>query len=104
MRKSIAGAALAAAIVASPALANHPGLNGQAFPTRGACEAAMAQLVEHDKDFLTDTFPNLFSSKGVAASFLTRAFTCDQNPGDGNWYVTDRRLEVMGSEWFQRRN
>lgn len=43
------------------------------------------------------------STTGELRSFLNRAFTCELNEGDGQWYIKDHRLEVLGSEWFQRR-
>jgi hypothetical protein len=40
---------------------------------------------------------------GVARSFMTRAFSCEQDAEVGNWYLTDHRLEVINSDWFDRR-
>ncbi len=102
MHKIIVLGSLAAVLAATPAFASHPTNLDTPHPTRGACEAASARLAVNDKDFLTRTFPQLFSSTGEAASFLTRAFSC-QKAEDGNWYITDHRLEVLGSDWFQRR-
>jgi hypothetical protein len=73
-----------------------------AYATRGACEAASAEMSNSDRYWLADTFPNVFSSDGEVMSFLARAWTCDRN--DGQYYITDHRAEVLGSEWFQRRN
>lgn len=102
MRKILALGALALTVTATPALASHPGNLDEPHPTRGACEAASARLAVNDKDFLTNRFPELFSSTGEAASFLTRAFSCEKAE-DGNWYITDHRLEVLASDWFLRR-
>jgi hypothetical protein len=74
------------------------------FPTRGACESASAAMSNAEKAFLLEAFPGLFDTTGDAASFLTKAWTCDQNPSDGQWYITDHIDEVLGSQWFQNRN
>ena len=74
-----------------------------AYSTRGACEAASAGMSNDDQDWLLATFPQFFETKGEVSSFLTRAFTCDRNESDGQYYITDHRAEVLGSEWFQRR-
>jgi hypothetical protein len=52
---------------------------------------------------LRDRFPTFFSSQGEVASFLTRAFPCEQSEVDGQWYIQDRLVEVLGSDWYQRR-
>src|SRR3954469_20838935 len=88
--------------VASPAIAQHAENLSTPFASRGACQAKMASL-SNDDDFLLDAFPQLFSSKGEVRSFLNKAFTCELNSGDGQWYINDHRLEVLGSDWFQRR-
>jgi hypothetical protein len=75
-----------------------------AFPTRGACESASAAMSSDENSWLLATFPGLFDTTGEAASFLTKAFTCDRNPSDGQYYVTGQIEEVLGSEWYQRRN
>lgn len=85
-----------------PALANHPGNTGIPFASRGACESADAALRTDDKFWLADSFPELFDSVGDAASFLDRAFTCEL-ASDGQWYITDHRIEVLESDWFLRR-
>jgi hypothetical protein len=102
MHKIMVLGSLAVIAASTPALASHPGNLDVAHPTRGACEAASAKLAVDDKNFLTGTFPERFSSTGEAASFLTRAFRCEKKD-DGNWYITDYRLEVLASEWFLRR-
>ncbi|MFL6764627.1 MAG: hypothetical protein ACJ8FO_05465 [Sphingomicrobium sp.] len=86
--------------VATPATANHVLHLNDPFASRGACEAETQELSNGD-DWLIDAFPSLFSSEGEVRSFLNRAFTCELR-GD-SWYITDHRLEVLGSEWFQRR-
>lgn len=91
---------LTAVTVASPALANHIGYLDVPFPNRGACEAQTNALSNED-GWLLDAFPDIFSSEGEVRSFLNRAFTCE--PNDGQFYIKDHRLEVLGSEWFQRR-
>ncbi len=73
-----------------------------AYPTRGACEAASAGMSNDERDWLLATFPQFFDTPGDVSSFLTRAFTCDRN--DSQYYITDHRAEVLGSEWFQQRN
>jgi hypothetical protein len=74
------------------------------FPSRGACESASAGMSNAEKDWLLVAFPDLFDTAGEAASFLTRAWTCDLNQSDGQWYIVNHVDEVLGSEWFQRRN
>ena len=73
------------------------------FPSRGACESASAAMSNGEKDWLLQAFPDLFATTGEAASFLTRAWTCDLS-GDGNWYITNHIDEVLGSRWSQQRN
>jgi hypothetical protein len=43
-----------------------------------------------------------FDTRGEVASMLTHAYTCDLGD-DGQWYITNRRFEVMESDWFERR-
>ena len=74
------------------------------YATRGACEAASAGQSNDEKDWLVATFPDLFDTSGEAASFLTRAWTCDRNSSDGLYYITDHIEEVLGSDWFAQRN
>jgi hypothetical protein len=94
--------AFGAMLVASPAVAHHVDHLNDPFASRGACEAETASLSNGD-DFLLDAFPGLFSSEGEVRSFLNRAFSCEQNRGDDQWYITDHRIEVLGSDWFTRR-
>jgi hypothetical protein len=99
---SVATLAFVALAFATPAAANHI-FNPGPYESRGDCEAESAALSNDDRDQLLARFPQLFSSEGEVASFLSRAFTCDRNPDDGKWYITDRRQDVINSDWFQRR-
>lgn len=75
-----------------------------AFPSRGACESASAAMSQEDQAWVLATFPDLFDTKGEVSSFLTRAWTCDRNPADGQYYITDHIEDVLGSQWYDRRN
>lgn len=74
------------------------------FPSRGACESASAAMSNGEKDFLLEAFPDLFDTTGEAASFLTKAWTCDINASDGQYYITNHIEEILGSRWFEQRN
>lgn len=87
---------------ASPATANHI-FNPGPYESRGECESVSAELSNEDRETLLTRFPDLFSSKGEVASFLTRAFTCEIDGSSGEWYLVDHRQEVISSDWFQRR-
>jgi hypothetical protein len=102
MKKLQISLAVVALSAAAPALAHHVEYLDVPFDSRGACEAQMASLSNED-DFLIDQFPDLFSSEGEVRSFLNMAFKCEQNRGDGAWYITDYRSEVLASDWFTRR-
>jgi hypothetical protein len=102
MLKLLPTLALGAMIVATPAAAHHIEYLDTPFASRGQCEAMTHQLSNED-DFLIDQFPDLFSSEGEVRSFLNRAFKCEYNSAEGSWYIVDHRIEVLGSEWFQRR-
>ncbi|MFL6762458.1 MAG: hypothetical protein ACJ8FN_07095 [Sphingomicrobium sp.] len=102
MKKLITLAAVAAVTFATGAVAHHAENLDVPFPTRGGCEAENSALSNED-GWLLDAFPSLFSSEGEVRSFLNRAFTCERNQSDGNFYITDHRVEVLGSDWFQRR-
>src|SRR5256885_11286614 len=93
-------AGLAAIAIATPAIA-HDTATG--FPTRGACEAASAGMSNDEQNWLLETFPDVFASKGEVSSFLTRAWTCDRNASDGQYYIVDHRADVLSSDWFLRR-
>ena len=73
------------------------------YSTRGGCEASSAAQSNAEKDWLIETFPQFFSTEGDASSFLTRAFTCDRNGSDGQYYLTNHIEEVLGSDWFAQR-
>lgn len=74
-----------------------------AFDSRGACEAASAGMSDNERDFLVETFPDVFASGGEVSSFLTRAWTCDRNASDGQYYIVDHRQQVLDSDWYLRR-
>lgn len=103
MIKLLTPLGLGALLVASPAAANHIFNLDTPFASRGECEAETASLDNEDADSLVDRFPGLFSTTGEARSFIGRAFTCELNDGDGQWYITDHRQQVLDSDWFQRR-
>ena len=86
---------------ATPAIAHD---TETAYATRGGCESASAGMSNDERDWLLATFPQFFDTPGDVSSFLTRAFTCDRNGSDGQYYITDHRAEVLSSEWFQQRN
>jgi hypothetical protein len=102
MSKVLLTLALGATLAASPAAAHHVEYLDTPFASRGECEATTHQL-SNDDDFLIDQFPDLFSSEGEVRSFLNRAFKCEYNSADGQWYIVDHRIEVLQSDWFQRR-
>src|SRR3954447_6950765 len=86
---------------ARPAIAHDTEIG---YPSRGECEAASAGESNAEKNWLVATFPDLFDTTGEAASFLTKAWTCDKNPADGLYYITDHLQEVLDSDWFAQRN
>jgi hypothetical protein len=86
----------------STAAAAHDTTTG--YASRGGCEAASAAMSKADAPWLLAAFPDLFDTTGEAASFLTRAWTCDRNPSDGLYYITDHIEDVLGSDWFAQRN
>ena len=96
-------AGLAAIAAAGPASAGQLDNLNTPYSTRGACESANAGFSNEVRDSLLDNFPNFFSSEGDVASFLTRAFPCEVNASDGQWYIKDHRLQVLTSDWYQRR-
>ena len=101
MKKLTICAGVAATLLATPAVA-HDTETG--YASRGACEAASASMSNSEQDFLLETFPDIFSSPGEVSSFLTRAWTCDLNASDGQYYIIDHIEEVLGSRWYQQRN
>jgi hypothetical protein len=90
-----------ATVVATAAVAHD---TETAFPSRGACEAASAGMSNSEQDWLVETFPQFFDTPGEASSFLTRAWTCDRNGSDGQYYITDHVADTLSSDWFQQRN
>lgn len=74
------------------------------YASRGQCESASAAQSNAEKDWVLATFPDLFDSTGEVASFLTRAWTCDLNSSDGQYYIVNHIDEVLGSSWYQQRN
>ena len=101
MKKFSALAVFASASLATP-VAAHDTETG--FASHGACEAASAAMSNGENDWLVATFPQFFDTTGEAASFLTRAWTCDRNPSDGQFYITDHVGQTLGSDWFAQRN
>ena len=93
--------ALGLLMAATPAAANHI-FTPSAFATYGECESENARLSNDDAERQFPLRPDHFSSMGEARSFMTRAFSCEYDPDDDSWYLTDHRLEVINSEWFQR--
>jgi len=90
-------------VIARPVVAHHVDHLDDPFATLGACEVERNQL-SNDDDWLMDAFPDLFSSEGEVRSFLNRAFPCELNSSDGQWYMVDHREDVLGSRWFDQRN
>lgn len=101
MKKFLIPIFVGATFITSTAVAHN---TQTAYTTRGACEAANASMSNDERDWLVETFPQFFDTPGEASSFLARAWTCDRNASDGQSYITDHRLEVLGSKWFQQRN
>ena len=92
----------AAGLALATAAAAHDTTTG--YASRGACEAASAGMSNDENAWLVATFPQFFDTTGEAASFLTRAFTCDRNPDDGLYYISDHIEDVLASDWFAQRN
>lgn len=102
MKKLPISLALASLVVAKPAAANHI-ITPTPFESYGECESENARLSNEDAERQFALRPDLFSNMGEARSFMTRAFSCELDPDDGFWYLTDHRREVIASDWFQRR-
>ena len=100
MRKLTLLAGWAAVTLATGAAAHDTTI---AYSTRGGCEASSAAQSNAEKDWLLGTFPQFFSTEGDVSSFLPRAWTCDRNPSDGQFYLTDHVADTLGSDWFQQR-
>ena len=103
MKKLLIMGGVAAALAASPAPASHVFHTDIPFASRGECERMNADLRSDDREALQVAFPSFFSSDGEVESFLTRALKCELNQDDGNWYITDHIEEVLGSDWYLRR-
>ena len=101
MKRLSIAAGLAVMSVATAAAA-HDTTTG--FASRGACEAASAGMSNAEQQWLLQTFPEVVDTAGEVSSFLTRAWTCDLNASDGQYYIIDHIEEVLGSRWYQQRN
>ena len=103
MKKQLLLATAVLVALPVPASANHILNLDTPYDTRGQCEAASARFAVDDRPSLLQRFPNTFSNIGEVAGLLVRAFPCVYDEETGAWYMDDRRLEVLNSEWFQRR-
>ena len=89
----------AAMAIPRPAFADHAFNTDIPYASRGACEAANADFDNGDREWLSAASG---LSDGEIRSMLQRAWRCE--PGsDGQWYITDHRIEVLSSDWWQRR-
>jgi len=104
MKRIGAAIAVGMLIFAGPAFAGQLDNLNTPYASRGACESANAGFSNEVADSLLAQFPNFFDSEGDVRSFLTRAFPCEANPSDGNWYIKDRRFAVINSDWYQHRH
>jgi len=104
MARFLISLGLGALAVAGPVAAHHVEYLDVPFDSRGECEAFSAQLRNDDRAYLEQLNPQVFQTAGDVNSFLSRAFTCELSDVDGEWYITDHRLDVINSEWFQHRN
>jgi hypothetical protein len=77
MLKTISTVATAALLIGASAAYAHP--VGQVFPTRGACEAALAQINTEDRQRLVAM--DVFNTHGEANRFFHDRFSC-QPVGD----------------------
>ena len=91
---------VAAIGAAAPAVAHD---TSTAYSSRGACESASAAQSIDERDWVLASFPDLFANPGEVSSFLTRAFTCDLNTSDGQYYISDHIEDVLGSDWYLHR-
>ncbi|MXO52284.1 hypothetical protein GRI42_13300 [Erythrobacter gaetbuli] len=103
MKRLLLAATVALVVLPAPASANHILNLDTAYDTRGQCEAASARFSVEDRPSLLQRFPNTFSNIGEVAGLLVRAFPCVYDEATDAWYMDDRRLEVLTSEWFLRR-
>jgi hypothetical protein len=97
-------AGIAAIAATAPAAAAHLDNLDTPYSSRGACESAVAGFNSDVRGALLDQFPAFFDSEGDVSSFLTRAFPCQFDQENGNWYIQDHRLEVLTSDWYQQRH
>lgn len=104
MKRVGSAIAVAMLVVAGPAFAGQLDNLDTPYASRGACESANAGFSNEVRDPLLLQFPNFFDNEGDVASFLTRAFTCEPNESDGQWYIHDHRIDVLNSDWYQRRH
>ena len=104
MNRRLIPLALGSLMLAGPAVAGQLDNLDTPYPSRGACESANAGFSNEVRDSLLEDFPNFFTSEGDVASFLTRAFTCELNASDGQWYIHDHRFDVIASDWYQHRH
>ena len=103
MLKYLAAIGIGALVLPAPAAAEHLFNLGDPYASRGECESTVVEFDQFDRESLQIRFPQLFSSSGDARSFIARAFTCEFNHEDGNWYITDHLNDVLNSDWFLRR-
>ena len=94
---------LIAVSCAAPAFAAHLDNLETPYPSRGACESAVAQFNGDVRPGLLDQFPMFFDRNGDVASFLTRAFPCEYDETVDAWFITDHRGEVLFSDWYQHK-
>ena len=97
-------AGFAAVAAASPASAHHLENLDTPYASRGECESTVAGFNQDDWDMLLEHFPTFFSTQGDVASFLTRAFPCELNAADGQWYIQNDLAATLASDWYQHRN
>lgn len=91
-------------LIAAPAFAGQLDNLDTPYASRGQCESANAGFSNEVRDSLLQQFPNFFDNEGDVSSFLTRAFPCELNDSDGQWYIHDHRFDVLNSDWYQHRH
>jgi hypothetical protein len=100
----ILAAGIAAMAAAAPASAHHLENLNTPYASRGECESTVAHFNQDDVDMLLERFPTFFDTQGDVESFLTRAFPCELNSGDGQWYIQNDLAATLASDWYQHRN